>query len=239
MRDKFQQVSSIAAADCTGLQEEQAWVTGIIGTSQTAVHHPCLQPIPSYFTNSPDTLTSRNSDTPNHVQFQEPTADDDSDEANWDEGAPATHKCAASGNVGAARVAGRGQSDRVLSTLRNSRNRQKLLARKLLHQQTFLGRRLETSSHGPTSAVPAVPCPRCIVEVVSKRARRGGTLWTCLRYQNCQTTKTMAEGQITSAERNASRWTSFFCVLTNAEAQLGKCQSRPFDVVKKSPVPIC
>ena len=53
------------------------------------------------------------------------------------------------------------------------------------------------------------------------------------RYRNCQTTKTMAEGRITSAERNASRWTSFFCVLTNAEAQLGKCQSRPFDVVKK------
>ena len=57
--------------------------------------------------------------TPKHVQFQEPTADD-SDEANWDEGAPATDKCAASGNVGAARVAGRGQSDRVLGTLRNS-----------------------------------------------------------------------------------------------------------------------
>ena len=109
------------------------------------------------------------------------TVDGDPDEANWDQDEPEISNRVARGNMGAAKVVDLGQFDRVLSAIRDHKNRWMLPARKLRHRHTTLERHLEADVNVLTQASPAK----------SSQRRHGGHL----RHQTCRETKTMTEGR--------------------------------------------
>ena len=108
VRDKLQQVISIATKGVMRSQVTLVWVTGNTDHRPTAVHHQCRQQILSVFT-TPETFTSKKWTTPRHVKFQEANADDD--EANGDRDEPEISNCVEHGNIVAAKVVDTGKFD--------------------------------------------------------------------------------------------------------------------------------